>query len=166
MAGFFSAFSADHGGTSSAVPWLQKQVSMAPTSGRDAKVRLPFRRPPTAPASPVAKVLLTGFCLCCRWGVACQCLWWHWHDFWAEFWVLSVLQTDTASPSRSLLLPSLAPDIVSNVSGRISLVTGFAPGGRADVVLEHLGNRTQSGLWLFQLSFPGGKGDGVLASRD
>ena len=109
MAGFFSASSADHGSTSSAVPWLQKQVSTAPTSGRDAKVRRPFRRPPTAPASPVAKVLLTGFRLCCRWGVACQCFWWHWHDFWAESWVLSVLQTDTASPSRSLLLPSLAP---------------------------------------------------------
>ena len=45
-------------------------------------------------------------------------------------------------------------------------MTGLAPGGREDVVQGHLGNRPRSGSRLLQLSFPGGKGDGGLASRD
>ena len=60
MAGFSPASSADRGGTSSVVPSPQKLASMAPTSGGDAKLRHPFRRPPTAPAAPVANTRVPG----------------------------------------------------------------------------------------------------------
>ena len=48
MAGFSFASSPDRGGTSSVVPWSQKQASTAPTSDGDTKVRRPFRQPPAA----------------------------------------------------------------------------------------------------------------------
>ena len=49
--------------------------------------------------------------------------------------------------------------IVSDVSGRISSITGSAPGGREDVQ-GCFGNRPRSGSRLLQSSFPGGRGDG------
>ena len=58
--------------------------------------------------------------------------------------------------------PRSCPDIVSDVSGRTSSGTGFAPGGREGC----RGGRPRSGSWLLQSSFPGGKGDAGLASRD
>ena len=116
MAGFSSVSSADRGDTSSAVPWSQKQVSTAPTSGRDAKVRRPFQQPPVALAFPVANIRVPrrsppyrvppllqveGLPVSAFGGTGII--------FGAESWVLSILQTDTASLSRPLLLPSLTP---------------------------------------------------------
>ena len=82
-AGSLSASSADRGGTSPVVPRSQKQASTAPPlplpsrarRDGDTKVRRPFRR-----LRPLRwqtkrcreKVLLSGFRLCCGWGVACQ----------------------------------------------------------------------------------------------
>ena len=57
--------------------------------------------------------------------------------------------------------PCSHPDIVSDVSG-----TGLAPGSREDAVQGCLGDCPRFGSQLLQLSFPGGKGDGGLASRD
>ena len=73
--------------------------------------------------------------------------------------------------SRNLLrfLPSsprLHPDIVSDISVRISSVTGSGPGDREDVGQGCLGDCPRSGSRLLQSSFPGGKGDGRLASCD
>ena len=48
----------------------------------------------------------------------------------------------------------------------LSSVTGLAPGCQEDVVQRCLGNRPRSGSRLLQLSFPGGKGAGGLASCD
>ena len=56
--------------------------------------------------------------------------------------------------------PRSHPDIFYDVSGRISLGTGLAPGGREDAVEGCLGDCPRSGSWLLQSSFPGGKGDG------
>ena len=52
------------------------------------------------------------------------------------------------------------PDIVSDIPGGISSITGLVPGGREDVVQGWLENCPQSGSRLLQSSFPGGKGDG------
>ena len=79
------------------------------------KVRHPFSGPPAAPAtlevnekgpgkSPPDKVsplLQVGGCLSVHWR--------HWQTIEASSWVLSVLRTGIASPSWTLVLPSLAP---------------------------------------------------------
>ena len=132
--------------------------------GGDAKVRRPIRRPPAAPVATErvpGRSPPDGVPPLLRVGVACQriggtgkllelnpgcCLSWG---------------MDISSPSRTLL-----PNIVSNISGRISSVTGFAPGSQEDLVQGCLGSRPRSGSRLLQSSFPGGKGDGGLVSRD
>ena len=48
--------------------------------------------------------------------------------------------------------PLSLPDIVSNVPGRISSVTGLAPGDGEDVAQGCLGNRPRSGSRLLQSS--------------
>ena len=58
------------------------------------------------------------------------------------------------------------PDIVSDVSVRISSVTGSGPGDREDVNQGCLGDHPRSGTRLLHSSFSYGKGDGRLASRD
>ena len=62
--------------------------------------------------------------------------------------------------------PLSHPDIVSDISGRISSIIGLAPGGREDVVQGCLGNCPRSGSRLLQSYFRGGKGEGGLASCD
>ena len=57
--------------------------------------------------------------------------------------------------------PLSYPDIISDVSGVISSITGLAPGGREDVVQGCLGNRCRSRSRLLLSSFPRGKGDGA-----
>ena len=62
--------------------------------------------------------------------------------------------------------PRSQPDIVSDVSGRISSGTGLAAGGREVSVQGSLGDHPRSKSQLLQSFFPGGKGDKGLASRD
>ena len=62
--------------------------------------------------------------------------------------------------------PLSHPDIVSDISGRISSIIGLAPGGREDVVQGCLGNCPRSGSRLLQSYFRGGKGEWGLASCD
>ena len=107
--------------------------------GGDAKVWHPFRLPPGALVANEggggAEVLLTRFRLHCGWGVACQ----HAGRL--------LQQSPGCCPScRTGVVPHPLqghssssrshPDIVSNVSGRVS----SAPGGREDVQ-GHLGIR-------------------------
>ena len=82
-------------------------------------------------------------------------------DYWSR--VLGAVHPEGRLPhplQRLSSSPCLHPDTVSDVSGRISLVTGSAPGGREDVAQGRLGNRPRSWSRLLQSSFPGGKGDG------
>ena len=87
-------------------------------------------------------------------------------DNWSRFLGALCLVERLSHPLPGLSSSPLSyPDIISDVSGRISSIAGLAPGGREDVQ-GCLGDRPQSGSWLLQSSFPGGKGDGGLASRD
>ena len=62
--------------------------------------------------------------------------------------------------------PLSHPDVVSDISGRISLITGLAPGSREDVVQGCLGNRPRSRSCFYSCLFLGEKVTGGLASRD
>ena len=80
---------------------------------------------------------------------------------WSEFLSAIRLAGRLSHPLPGLSSSPLShPDIVSNVAGRISSVTGLAPGGREDIVQGCPGDRPRSGSRLLQSSFPGGKGDG------
>ena len=74
--------------------------------------------------------------------------------------------TDTASPSWILLLPSLAPRYHFRHIGQDLLDHWPCSRSREVVVQGCLGNRLRSWSRLLQLSSPGGKGDGELASCD
>ena len=67
--------------------------------------------------------------------------------------------TAITSPSGFSSSPFSHLSIISDLLGRISSITGLAPGGRKDVVRGVLRNRPRSGSRLLQSSFPGGKGD-------
>ena len=174
-AGSSSTSSADRGGTSPVLP--QSQSSMAPSSsstqsGRKsgvARVRLPFRQLPEAPEvseKGQEKVLFTRSRLCCGWGLPVSAL-----EALAGYWcrLLGAVHPEGRIPNPLQGLsfsPRSHPDIVSDISGRISSGTGFAPGSREDAVQGCLGDHPQSGSQLLQSSFPDGKGDRGLASRD
>ena len=182
MAGSSSASSADHGGSSPVVPQSQKQASSAPSSSsaeqgrkrRERKGKAPFSSASGGSGRSSGKQEGAGK-KSFRWGAASVACWGlpvcvleALAGYWSrvlvavrpEGWVLHPLQGLSSSPRSH-------PDIVSDESGRISSVTGSAPGGR-DVVQGCLGNRPRSGSWLLQLFFSRGQGDrgGWLASHD
>ena len=87
-------------------------------------------------------------------------------DNWSRFLGAIRLAGQVSHPLPGFSSSPLShPDIVSDAPGRISSITGLAPGGREDVQ-GCLGNRPRSGSRLLQSSFPSGKGDRGLASRD
>ena len=103
------------------------------------------------------KALLTGICLCCRWGVGCL----EPNPGCGLYW-----RTHTASYSGIPLLPLLALRYRFRHTGWLSSVSGLVPGGLRSVVPGCLGNNSWSESQLIQLSFPGGKDSGRLVSRD
>ena len=109
-AGSSSAPSSGRGGASVAVAGVDGPLLR---SGRDTRVRHPFHRLLAAPAAPVArigeKVLLTGSCLCCGWGVTCQCTGGTGRLLEQNSGCCLFCGMDTTSPSRILLLHWLAP---------------------------------------------------------
>ena len=172
-AGSSSASSAARGGASPVVPRSQKQASMAPSSSstqQGRKGRVPFsvalatpvanaRVPGRSPLDRVPPLLRVGGCLSVPWR--------HWRAIGAESWVLSVLRDGYRIPFR--VSPPLARTPISfptDMSGRISSVTGLVPGGREDVVHRFIGNRPRFGSRLLQLSFPDRRDSGGLASCD
>ena len=67
---------------------------------------------------------------------------------WSEFLGTLRLAGRLSHPLPGLSSSPLShTDIVSDVPGRISSVTGVAPGGQEDVVQGCLGNRPRSGSW-------------------
>ena len=105
--------------------------------GTTTRVRLPFRLSPAAPAAPVANVVVPGrsppdgVSRSLRVGGCLSAHWRHWQAIGAESWVLSVLRDGYRINSHPL--PGLSsfsrshPDIVSDVSVRISSITGSGP---------------------------------------
>ena len=178
-AGSSSASSADRGGASPVVPRSQKQASTAPLplplpsrvrSSGDTKARRPFQRfrplwwqmtrcREKSPPDRVPPLLRVG-------GLSVSAL-----ETLADCWgrILGAVCPEGRIPhplqgfSSS---PRSHPNVISDLSGRISSVTGLAPGGQEDVVQGCLGNCPRSGSWLLQSPFPGRKGDEGLASCD
>ena len=110
---------------------------------RDGRERRPFRRPPAAPVASerVLGKSPDGVPPLCGWGLPVRAL-----EALASYWsrVLGAVCPEGRMPHPLQGLSSSLhshPDIVSNMSGRISSVTGLAPGGREDVVQGCLGNR-------------------------
>ena len=69
-------------------------------------------------------------------------------------------------PSWTLLLPFLAPGIVSDVPGRLSSGSSLAARGRGDACQRSLRNRPRPGSRLLQSPFPGGEGLWRLETSD
>ena len=121
--------------------------------GGDAKVRRPFHRPPAAPVANDGVPGRRGSASVAGGGLPVHAL--------AGYWgrVLGAVRPDgwVPHPFQGLSsCPRSHPDIVSDISGRIFLVTGSAPGDRKDVVQGCLGDRPRSGSQLIQSYFPGG----------
>ena len=88
-------------------------------------------------------------------------------DNWSRFLCAICLAGRVSHHLPGFSFSSLShPDIVSDVPGRTSSIADLAPGGREDVVQRCLGDCPRSGSRLLQSSFPGGKGDRRLASRN
>ena len=137
QAGSSSASSADRGSAFPVVPRSQKQALTAPPlplpsrvgSGEDAKARRPplanDRVPGKSPPDRVLPLLRVGLSVGTLEALA---------DNWSGVLGAICLEGRIPHPLQGFYSsPRSHPDIVSDLLGRISLVTGRAPGGR-DVV--------------------------------
>ena len=106
-----------------------------------ARVRHPFRQLRWQTKRGWEKVLLTGSRLCCRWGLSVSALE-ALADSWSRFLGAVRLAGRVSHPLPGFSSSPLShPDIVSDIPGWISSITGLAPGGCEDVVQGCLGNR-------------------------
>ena len=122
-AGSSLASSADRGSVSPVVSRSQQQASTTPSSSSSQRGRKRRGNKGKAPFSGASggsgfrgqtkrdleKVLLTGFCLCCGWGVVCRCIGGTGSQLERVPGCSPSCGTVIASPSWTLLLPSLAP---------------------------------------------------------
>ena len=156
-----SASSADRGGTSAVIAeagpdglFLFHSPTGSKAEGAQGKGALfdclwPLRRQARGCQEAV---VLTGSLVRCKWEAVCQ------HTgrqaIGAESWVLSVLWDGYRIPFvDSSSSPCSYPDIISNVSVRISTFAASGPGDREDIGQGWLGDRPQSGSRLLQSSF-------------
>ena len=136
-AGSSSTSSADSGGVSPVVPRSQQQALTAPPnplpsgvgSGGVAKARHPFRqlRPLTKRCREKVLLLQVGGLSVSALGALA--------NNWSRFLGVICPAGQIPHPLPGFSSPLSHPDIVSDLSGRISSITGLAPGGREDVVL-------------------------------
>ena len=127
------------------IPRSQQQASTVPSSSSSQQGRKRRGRKGKAPFSVAnekgrEEVLLTGSRLCCGWGVSVGALEALAHN-WNRFLSAICPAGRIPHPLPGLYSSPLShPDIASDASGRISSITGLAPGGREDVVQGCLGN--------------------------
>ena len=140
--------------------------------GRTVRVRLPFPHPPEAPAAPEEEVKEPGrsrpdvSSLPVRVGGCLTLHWRRWQAIGAESWVVTVLGMVTVSPSRTLLLPFLAPQYRFRRTGQALL--GLKPCGKRSrrCLPKEPYKSPEIRVPLLQSPLPGGEGVWRLETRD